>query len=154
MKLDPTAFQAEPELIQGLEQQSTPIACSEDCVLFRQGDNPAGLYILKGGEVTLTMNSAGGKEIATVTATAGSILGLPGLIGNQPYTLTAIAHAGAQTSFLTRDSFTDLMRTDPSLALKVLQVLAAEVRSARRAILDKRSTQPRTRRGLTPSRPA
>ncbi|HXR39181.1 MAG TPA: cyclic nucleotide-binding domain-containing protein [Terracidiphilus sp.] len=152
MNLDPTAFVAEPELIQGLEAQSTPISCGEDFVLFRQGDAPVGLYILKTGEVTLTMNSPKGKEIASTTANSGSLLGLPGLIGNQPYTLTALAHAGAQIRFLTRDSFTALMRSDPLLALKILQVLAAEVRSARSAILQQSAPQVRRRQRLTPAR--
>jgi CRP-like cAMP-binding protein len=135
MNLDPSAFVADPALIQGLEDQSTAISCREDRVLFHQGDAPMGLYILKTGEATLTMNSPKGKEIVSTKAAAGSLLGLPGLIGNEPYTLTAIAHAGAHLKFLDRDSFTALMRSDPALALKVLQVLAAEVRSARRAIL-------------------
>jgi CRP-like cAMP-binding protein len=137
MHLDPTAFVADPVLIQGLEKQSTPISCSEDLVLFRQGDAPIGLYILKSGKVTLTMSSLDGKEIVSTKAAAGSLLGLPGLIGNEPYTLTAIALTGAQLAFVARDSFTALMRTDPLLALKVLQVLAAEVRSARSAILQR-----------------
>jgi CRP-like cAMP-binding protein len=67
-------------------------------------------------------------------APAGSLLGLPGLIGNEPYTLTAIARNGARLSFISRDEVTSLMRTDPLLALKMLQVLAAEVRSARHAL--------------------
>ena len=141
MNLDPSAFVADPELIQGLEKQSTPVACSEDRVLFRQGDLPPGLYILKAGEVTLTLNSSGGKEITSTKATSGSLLGLPGLIGNQPYTLSAIAHAGAQIMFLTRDNFDGPMRSDPLLALKILQVLAAEVRSARSAILERGAPQ-------------
>ncbi len=151
MNLDPTAFIAEPELIQGLESQSTPVLCTEDYVLFRQGDAPAGLYILKSGEVTLTMHSPAGKEIATTKATAGSLLGLPGLIGKQPYTLTAIAHTGAKVSFINQESFAGLMRTDPLLALKILQVLAAEVRSARSAILEQGGLKPRRSR-LTPAR--
>ncbi len=154
MNLDPSSFIADPELLQGLEGQSTPIPCSEDRILFRQGEAPTGLCILKSGEVTLTMTSAAGKEIASAKATAGSLLGLPGLIANQPYTLTAVAHAGAQVSFLTHESFTVLMRTDPLMAFKILQVLAAEVRSARSIILDQGAPPVRRRRRLTPSRPA
>lgn len=137
MNLDPSAFLADPELLQGLEQESIPVPCPEDRVLFRQGDAPAGLYILKTGETTLTMNSPLGKEIVSTNASAGSLLGLPGLIGNEPYTLTAVARAGAEVGFLSRESFTTLMRTNPLLALRVLQVLAAEVRSARSAILQR-----------------
>jgi len=154
LNLDPTAFLADPELLRGLEEQATPISCSEDRVLFRQGESPSGLCILKSGEATLTMTSTEGKEIATARACAGSLLGLPGLIGNQPYTLTAVAHAGAQVVYVTRDSFTALMRSDGLLAMKILQVLAAEVRSARSAILEQRSPHPRRGRGLTPSRQA
>ncbi|MGA2168541.1 MAG: cyclic nucleotide-binding domain-containing protein [Terracidiphilus sp.] len=137
MNLDPSAFVADPELIQALDKQSTPISCGEDRVLFRQGDAPVGLYILKSGEATLTMNSPAGKQIMSGQAAAGSLLGLPGLIGNEPFTLTAIARAGAQLSFVPRDNFTALMGADPFLSLKVLRVLAAEVRSARKAILQR-----------------
>jgi hypothetical protein len=44
------------------------------------------------------------------------------------------------------------MRSDGLLAMKILQVLAAEVRSARSAILERRAPQAHPRRRLTPSR--
>ena len=134
MKLDPSAFVADPELIQALEKRSTQITCGQDRVLFTQGDTPQGLYIIDQGETTLTMTSPTGEQLVSVQATAGSLLGLPGLIGNEPYSLTAIARNGARLSFIPRDEVTSLMRTVPPLALKMLQVLAAEVRSARVAL--------------------
>ena len=137
MMLDPSAFVADPELIQGLEKQTVPISCSEERTLFRQGEDPAGLYILKSGEATLTMNSPVGKEVVSIQAAAGSLLGLPALIGNEPYTLTAVAQPGAQLGYLPKESFTSLVSANPLLSLKILQVLAAEVRSARNAILQR-----------------
>jgi CRP/FNR family transcriptional regulator len=134
MKLDPSAFLADPELIQALDQHSTAISCGGDRVLFNQGDDCKGLYILKRGETTLTMTSPNGEEIMSTQASAGSLLGLPGLIGDEPYTLTAIARDGARLSFVTRDEFDKLMQSSPLLSLKILEVLAAEVRSARRAL--------------------
>jgi CRP-like cAMP-binding protein len=137
VKLDPSAFVADPQLIQALEKRSTTISCGEDRVLFRQGDFPAGLYLLHKGEVTLIMDSRLGDAVLSIQAAVGSLLGLPGLIGNEPYTLTATARSGAQLSFVTRDVFIALMQSDPLLSLKVLQVLAAEVRYARSAILQR-----------------
>jgi CRP-like cAMP-binding protein len=137
LKLDPTAFLANPELIVALERRSTAISCNGERVLFRQGDAPVGVYILHKGEVTLTLESAKGKPILSTQAGAGSLLGLPGLVGNEPYSLTAVARKGAELSFVTRDQFTALMQSDPLLSLKILQVLAAEVRSARNAILER-----------------
>jgi CRP-like cAMP-binding protein len=150
VNLDPSAFVADPALIQGLEKQSTPVSCGEDRVLFRQGDSPIGIYVLKSGAVTLTMSSLTGKELVSIQATAGSILGLPGLIGDETYSLSAMAHSGAQLGFLSRDIFIGLMCADPALALKVLRVLAAEVRSARVAMLEQCARKAHRRR-LTPS---
>ncbi len=134
MKLDPSAFVADPELIQALEDHSPRIACGGDRVLFQQGDAPQGLYLLHKGVATLTMTSPAGDEVMRVQATPGSLLGLPGLIGNEPYSLTAIARKDAELCYITRDEFTNLMQSNPQLSLKVLRVLAAEVRSARQAI--------------------
>jgi CRP-like cAMP-binding protein len=134
VKLDPSAFVADPELIQALEDHSPRIACGGDRVLFQQGDAPQGLYLLHKGVATLTMTSPAGDEVMRVQATPGSLLGLPGLIGNEPYSLTAIARKDAELCYITRDEFTNLMQSNPQLSLKVLRVLAAEVRSARQAI--------------------
>jgi CRP-like cAMP-binding protein len=134
VQLDPTAFVADDELITILEKSTTPVDCITDRVLFAQGDPPAGLYVLQVGEARLAMNSPDGRTIFSVNAPKGSLLGLPGLLGNQPYTLTATAEAGSQVGFIPRDHFTALMQSEPSVALRILAVLAAEVRSARIAI--------------------
>jgi CRP-like cAMP-binding protein len=134
VKLDPSAFVADPDLILTLEKGSTAISCDGDRVLFRQGEIPDGLYILNCGELALTMTSPSGEQVMQMQVSAGSLLGLPGLISGEPYTLTAIARNGAHLSFVSRDNFTSLMQTNPLMALKILEVLAAEVRSARHAL--------------------
>lgn len=136
MKLDPSAFVAAPELIEALEPRCIPISCDEDRVLFHQGDAPTGLYILRRGETTLSMTSLTGELLMEILAPVGSLLGLPGLIGNEEYTLTATARKGAELCFVSRDEFTSLMQGNPQLSLKILRVLAAEVRSARRALVE------------------
>jgi CRP-like cAMP-binding protein len=134
MHLDPSAFIADQNLLHALGERSIAVACERERVLFRQGDAPAQLFILHRGEATLTMHAPEGNLVFSVPAAAGSLLGLPGLIGNQPYSLTATAHAGAEVTSVGRDVVLELMRTDPAVSLNVLKVLAAEVRSARRAI--------------------
>lgn len=134
MKLDSSAFVADPELIHALEEKSTAIACGEERVLFKQGDHPKGLYILDQGEIILTMTAPGGQQVMEIKAIPGSLLGLPGLIGEGPYTLSAIARDGARLSFVPRDEFTNLMKADSHISFKILQVLAAELRSARHAL--------------------
>jgi CRP-like cAMP-binding protein len=42
-----------------------------------------------------------------------------------------MARKGSEVGFVTRSQFEELLQSEPSLNLMVLQVLAAEVRSAR-----------------------
>ena len=81
------------------------------------------------------MDSDGSDTTAlSCLATAGSLLGLPGVIADQPYSLTVIARKGANVGFISKAEFSALMQSEQSLMAKILQVLAAEVRSARLAI--------------------
>jgi CRP-like cAMP-binding protein len=134
VQLDPTAFLADSDLIQALEKRATLIPCNEDRVLFNQGDPPVGLYILSHGEAVVSMDAGLDVVPFSCVAIAGSLLGLPGLIANQPYSLTVVARKGASVGFISNEEFSSLMQTELPLMAKVLQVLAAEVRSARLAI--------------------
>lgn len=134
MQFDPSAFVADPELLNALEERATPVACAEDVVLFQQGEPAIGLYIVQKGEATLSINDADGPPIVSFKTGAGALLGLPGVLGNQTYSMTGVGQAGAKIGFVARSDFNDLMESNPKLSLKILQVLAAEVRTARRAL--------------------
>jgi len=134
--VDPSAFVASQELIDALVTLSVPVPCEEDCILFCQGYAPAGVYVVSGGAVKLAMVSVSGKLMFEVESGPGSVLGLPGVIANQAYSLTAVARQGSKIGFVTREKFTELMGCNPALSMRVLEVLAAEVRTARRAIFE------------------
>jgi len=134
VKPDSSAFVADPELIRALEARATPVTCDVDGVLFNQDEPAAGIYILHEGTATLTMTSHDGQPIFSVDAMPGSLLGLPALVSDKPYSLSATALAGAKVSFVSRADFFALVQADPQLSLKMLQVLAAEVRTARKAL--------------------
>lgn len=134
MNLDPSAFVADPELLSALEQHSVFIPCPADRVLFSQGEPSTGLYILLAGTGRLIMTTALGEPIVNTSVAAGTLLGLPGVIGNQPYSLTACVAKGADVRYISREDFSQLMLCEPSLSLAVLRVLAAEVRTARVAL--------------------
>ncbi len=136
MKMDAAAFVADQGLVEALKTHATPVDCGEDRVLFNQGDAPYGLYIFCDGEVTLSMTSPLGEVVMDMPASQGSLLGLPGVIGNMDYSLSAVAKSGASVSFLSREVFHRLMMSDPSISVGILRVLAAEVRTARMALVE------------------
>lgn len=137
MKMDAAAFVADQELVEALRKHSEPVVCDEDRVLFRQGDAPTGLYIFHSGGVRLTMDSQLGDELMNMPALEGSLLGLPGLIGGSPYSLSAIACKGSDVGFVSREEFATIMLSQPPIAVGILRVLAAEVRTARMALVEK-----------------
>jgi len=137
MKMDASAFVADPDLVEALKAHSSPVVCDEDRILFNQGDSPDGLYIFHRGVVRLSMRSQMGDTLMDIRAIAGSLLGLPGLIGGVPYSLTAVAQKGAEVSFVSREKFAQIMLSVPTIAVGILRVLAAEVRTARMALVEK-----------------
>ena len=140
MNLDSSAFVAEPELIRALSVRAQTVDCDQDRVLFQQGDEPVGLYILQAGEVLVSMDSPCGDEAISFCANPGSLLGLPGVVSNSGYSLSAVARRGSQVSFVSRDDFASMMLSEPQLSLMILRMLANEVRTARMAITGRCST--------------
>lgn len=136
MKMDAAAFVADQSLIDALKKEATPVPCLGDRVLFNQGEAPMGLYVFCGGEVVLTMRSALGEELMRMRAEKGSLLGLPGLMGNMPYSLSAHAKAGAEVGYVSREDLNRLMLSNPAVSVGILRVLAAEVRTARMALVE------------------
>ena len=136
MQLDSSAFVTYPELVLAFLKLADALPCEPDCVLFRQGEVPTGLYILHEGAATLSTNSFGGEFAISLQTTAGSLLGLPSVLGREPHQLTAIAHGGARLSFISSDDFASLIQSDPLLSRKILEVLAEEVQFTRRAVLN------------------
>jgi CRP-like cAMP-binding protein len=120
-------------LLEELDKKATPVDLGSDRILFRQGDSPAGVFLLRKGMVKLTSRT-NGEFLLSVQAGPGSLLGVPAVVGAKPYSLTAEAMEGAELSLLTTEYFVHLMHTEPMLAFRVLEVLAEEVRFAREAL--------------------
>jgi CRP-like cAMP-binding protein len=134
VQIDPAAFVADPKLIRVLSERSVLIPCETDRVLFRQDEPAVGIFIVHKGGVTLSLISQDGHSLFAAQARPECILGLPGVISDKPYTLSATAQGGAQVSFVSSADLKALMEADPPLSIKMLELLAAEVRSARKAL--------------------
>jgi len=133
-QIDPSSFVADPELVRAIERHAVRVPCEADRILFQQDDPAEGAYIVYKGSVTLTMTAQDGRPLFAVQTVPGSVVGLPGAISNRPYSLSAKALAGAEISFISCADLNALMHAEPLLSLKMLELLAAEVRAARKAL--------------------
>lgn len=136
LSAEQSPFSADPRLIAALRERSRELKCGKGRILFNQGDAPIGVYLVERGEAALVMTSALGQAVMCFHAGAGSLLGLPAVLGDQPYSLTAMAEKDSEVRFVDRSDFEAMMQATPDLYPLVLQVLAAQVRSARLAATD------------------
>ncbi len=94
-------------------------------VLFREGEVPAGLFILHSGEVDLIH-----ERVATRTAQAGEILGLSAVLSGRSHLSTAIARTFAEVAFIEGDEFRSLVDDDPAIWFSVLRQLSQDVNAS------------------------
>ena len=92
------------------------------------------MHVVEDGEAALALFSPAGRVVMCLNAGAGSVLGLPAVVGGEPYSLTATIRKDSAVKFVSRADFEALIQDEPWLYPSVLQVLAAEVRSARLAL--------------------
>lgn len=124
---------ADAELCEEIEKWSTPSLVKEGEILFRQGGTPGYAYFVKTGEIALTMHVSG-DALWRVRATKGSLVGLPAIVGNERYSMTAEVIRDSEICRISRDDFHQLTQQNPRLCCNVLQILAGEVHGARKAL--------------------
>jgi len=94
---------AAAELVGAIKKRSVPILLRSGKILFKLGDPPDRAYFVEKGEVLLCMPISGRADW-TVQAGEGSILGLPAIMGNEPYSLTATLSRDSQIWWLSRET--------------------------------------------------
>ena len=122
-----------------LDSMAAPLTQPKNSIIFAQGDPAVGVYVIRKGSVRMTVK-AGDSEIVMRIAQPGSVLGLPGVLSNKPYSLTARAVQACELGSVTAERLVQLVRENPTLGLQVLQLLSEEVRAARGAMSNTRQT--------------
>lgn len=126
---------AAPQLAAEIERQGSPFTPDEDGILFREGDEADAVYYLKAGEGRLSMLAAEMK-VVSMRVVAGSLLGLPAVMGGKPYSLTASIAGQAEIYRIDGESLRAILEQDAASCMDALRILAAEVRAAPLAIRD------------------
>lgn len=123
-----TLFPVSDDVRQKVEAVASIRREPKDAVLFRHGDPALGVYLIRKGTVVLDVD--GGVRHS---AGPGTVLGLPAIFSGKPYSLGATAAEDCEFAFVPRERFLKLVRSDPTLALELLAVLANQLRALREA---------------------
>jgi len=105
-------------------------------ILFVEGQNPRGLFILCSGRVNLSTTSREGKMLILKTAEAGEALGLSAAISGTGYETTAETATPCELNYVDRKHFLELMQSHSEVGMQTAQCLSRDFQSAYRDIHD------------------
>jgi CRP/FNR family transcriptional regulator len=93
-------------------------------ILFVEGQEPRGVFVICNGRLKLSTSSSQGKSVIVRVAEPGEVIGLPSTISGKPYDLTAEALEPVQANFIRRDAFMHFLRHHADAGVRVAEILS------------------------------
>ena len=113
-----------PPALQQLSEIKSTAIYPKSAMLFIEGQQPRGVFVLCAGKVKLFASSSEGKIIIIKVSEAGDVLGLNATISNRPYEVTAEMVEPGQANFIARDAFLQFLREHGEVAVRVAEQLS------------------------------
>jgi CRP/FNR family transcriptional regulator, dissimilatory nitrate respiration regulator len=110
--------------LETLAQMAVRQTFSRQAVIFEEGQEPKGFYILITGQIKLVKTSLDGKEYIIRLVGDGETFAEAAVFGEIPYPATAIALEDCQTLFFPKVPFLHHLATSSTLARNMLATLS------------------------------
>lgn len=123
-----------PSLVQRLNAITSPAIYPRAAVLFLEGQQGRGTFVLCTGRAKLSTTSREGKTIITKIAEHGEVLGLSATISNHPYEVTAEMIEPGQANFIASDALLQFLHDSGEVAIRVARQLSRNYYSAHEEI--------------------
>jgi len=108
---------------QRLNEIKSTAVYPKGAMLFIEGQQSRGVFVLCTGKVKLSTSSRDGKTIITKLSEPGDVLGLNAVVSNRPYEVTAEMMEPGQANFIPREPLMQFLK-DPEVAMRVAQQLS------------------------------
>jgi len=109
---------------QRLNEIKSTAVYPKGAMLFIEGQQPRGVFVLCAGKAKLSTSSREGKTIITKLSDAGDVLGLNSVISDRPYEVTAEMMEPGQANFIPRESLLQFLKEHGEVALRVAEQLS------------------------------
>jgi CRP/FNR family transcriptional regulator len=123
-----------PEPVEALDSMKFTGAYPKGALLFVEGEQPRGVFILCRGGVKLTTTSREGRTLIVKIASPGEILGVSAAILGRPYEVSAETLEASQVSFIRREDFLGFLSAYSEACMHTAQQLSEKYESAQREI--------------------
>lgn len=119
----------QPRIVTELENLEVRRQIPAGTVLFREGQQPDGVYVVREGLVDLLYSSKSGAVRPLGAAVEGQILGLSGVLSGKPFDCTATARSLCTVGFVEKQAFLGLLDNNPALWFPVVQTISSDINS-------------------------
>jgi CRP/FNR family cyclic AMP-dependent transcriptional regulator len=120
--------QLQPNHLDRLRSCITKKILRRNSIIFSKGDHGGALYAITKGTVKISLPSMEGDEAVLSLLGEGRIFGEIALLDGGPRTADAICDTDCELYVIERRDFLTLMRSDPEIALKLIEILCARLR--------------------------
>lgn len=104
--------------------------------IFHEGAYSDGLYCIHDGKVKITRMGPNGRETIIRFATPGDTIGYTALVSGERLNVSAVALENTQVCRVSRDSIFRLIRSNPSLAMSLMQLMSHELEESERRVVE------------------
>jgi CRP/FNR family cyclic AMP-dependent transcriptional regulator len=109
---------------QRLNEIKSTAVYPKGAMLFIEGQQPRGVFVLCAGKAKLSTSSREGKTIITKLSDSGDVFELNSVISDRPYEVTAEMMEPGQANFIPRDSLLQFLKEHGEVALGVAEQLS------------------------------
>ena len=96
--------------------------------IFHEGDSSDGLYLVKSGEVQISVLLNSGERRVLSHVPPGEIFGEMTLLDNAPRSASASTERNTSVHFVPREGMIELLKRSPEFALQLVQEVSARLR--------------------------
>jgi CRP/FNR family transcriptional regulator len=120
--------------VAGLESVRFTGVYPKGSLLFVEGEQPRGVFILCSGKAKLTTTSTEGRTLIVKIANPGEILGASASILGRPYEVSGETLEPAQVNFIRREDFLRLLTAHSEICMNTAHALSEKYEAAQREI--------------------
>lgn len=123
-----------PDAVAGLDAVKFTGVYPKGSLLFVEGEQPRGVFILCSGRAKLTTTSSEGRTLIVKIVKPGEILGASASILGKPYEVSGETLEPCQVNFIGREDFLRLLGTYSEACMHTAQQLSEKYEAAQREI--------------------
>ena len=122
------------ESVEVLDKMRSAAVYPKGAILFLEGQEARGVFVLCHGSAKLTTSSEQGKTIILRIAGPGEVLGLSSAISDRPYEVTAETLEPVEANFIARRDLMQFLKQEGEAGMNAAQELSHHYHSAYRDV--------------------